>query len=97
MRFLGQTEVSEFLAGWPDCGPPVRAWVSEMKHRDWECAAALKADFGLVDISASPAVVFHLQPATVRIDTVIDFRRRIVLLTAIGQAALVASTPYGTT
>jgi hypothetical protein len=74
----------------------VRAWLSEMKHRDWDCAAMLKADFGLVDISASPTIVFHLRPVTVRIHTVIDFRRRIVLLTAIGQAGMAAPTPYGT-
>ena len=96
MRFLGQSEVSEFLAGRPDCGPPVRAWISELKHRDWDCAASLQADFGLVDISALPFVIFHLQPATLRIDTLIDFRRRIVLLTAIGQTALATSAPHGT-
>ena len=96
MRFLGQSEISEFLVGRPDCGSLVRAWVSELKHRDWDCAAALQADFRLVDISALPTVTFHLQPATLRIDTLIDFRRRIVLLIAIGQAALATSAPYGT-
>ncbi|HCX16612.1 MAG: hypothetical protein CL533_18370 [Afipia sp.] len=91
VRFLGQSEVSAFLSERPDYSLLVRAWVSEMRHRDWDCASALKADFGLVDISALPAVVFYLQPTALRIDTLIDFRRRTVLLTA-----LAAPTPYRT-
>ena len=97
MRFLGQSEVSAFLAGQPDCSPLMRAWVSEMMHRDWDCAAALRADFGIVDTSTLPAVIFFLQPNNLRIATLIDFRRRTVLLTAIERVVLAASIPFGTT
>lgn len=90
MRFVGHNEIAAFLARWPGYGPPVRAWVFEVKHRHWDSAAALEADFGHVDISALPIVIFHLQPITLRINTVIDFRRGIVLLTAIKQIALAA-------
>jgi len=84
MRFVGQTEIAAFLAEWPGHGESVRAWLSEMKYRRWPTAAALESDFGSADVSGTPAVTFYLANASVRIETLVDFRTSVVMLTRIG-------------
>jgi mRNA-degrading endonuclease HigB of HigAB toxin-antitoxin module len=83
MRFVGQTEVVEFLAQSPEYADTVRAWLAEMKHGHWASAATLTTDFQNVDTSGLPSVVFYLAPATLRIETIINFRMSIVLLVAL--------------
>jgi mRNA-degrading endonuclease HigB of HigAB toxin-antitoxin module len=83
MRFVGQTEIAAFLAECPDRSEGLRAWLAEMKHRNWDSADALVADFVNVDASSLPAVIFYLKPTALRIETLIDFRNGVVLLTAI--------------
>jgi hypothetical protein len=60
MRFVGQTEVAAFLANCPTLAEPVRAWLTEIKHRRWEGYEARACDFLSVDVSAPPDVVFKL-------------------------------------
>jgi mRNA-degrading endonuclease HigB of HigAB toxin-antitoxin module len=91
MRFLGQTEVAEFLANCPALAEPVRAWLTEIKHRQWEGYQALASDFRSVDVSAPPEVVFNLSPFGVRIATLFDFRNDVVLLTSIQRDSLLLS------
>jgi mRNA-degrading endonuclease HigB of HigAB toxin-antitoxin module len=88
MRFAGQTEVAAFLADCPGLAEPVRAWVTEIKHRRWEDYQALASDFLSVDVFAPPEVVFNLSPSGVRIVTLFDFRNDIVLLTSIQRHSL---------
>lgn len=83
MRFVGQTEVAAFLADWPALVDPVRAWLTEIKHRQWSGYQALASDFLSVDASAPPEVVFTLSSACVRIVTLFDFQNDVVLLTSI--------------
>ena len=83
MRFVGQTELAAFLVNCPAFSEPVRAWLTEIRHRRWEGYQALKSDFLSVDVSAPPEVVFNLSPSGVRIVTLIDFRNDVVLLTSI--------------
>jgi mRNA-degrading endonuclease HigB of HigAB toxin-antitoxin module len=87
MRFVGQTEIFAFLAAWPVHGDTVRAWAGEIKRCRWMSAAELAADFQNVDISGVPVVVFYLRPASLRIDTLIDFRLGIVLVTGVQPPA----------
>jgi mRNA-degrading endonuclease HigB of HigAB toxin-antitoxin module len=87
MRFVGQTEIFAFLATWPGHGDAVRAWAAEIKHRSWKLAAELTADFQNVDISRVPIVVFYLAPAALRIETLIDFRLGVVLVTDVQTPA----------
>jgi mRNA-degrading endonuclease HigB of HigAB toxin-antitoxin module len=91
MRFVGQTEIAAFLAECPDQRDGLQAWLAEMKHRSWGSADALAADFLNVDASALPAVIFHLKPTALRIETLIDFRNGVVLLTAIQRPAITSS------
>jgi mRNA-degrading endonuclease HigB of HigAB toxin-antitoxin module len=88
MRFVGQTEVAAFLAECPDQSDGLRAWLAEMKHRSWGSANALAADFLNVDASGLPTVIFYLEPTALRIETLIDFRNGVVLLTAIHRSSM---------
>lgn len=84
MRFVGQTEIAAFLAEWPVQGESVRAWLAEIKYREWPSAAALGSDFRSADVSGVPTVVFYLSEAGVRIETLVDFRTGVVMLRGIG-------------
>jgi mRNA-degrading endonuclease HigB of HigAB toxin-antitoxin module len=88
MRFVGQTEIAAFLAEYPGDSDGLRAWLAEMKHRSWSSPDALAADFLKVDASSLPAVIFYLEPIALRIETLIDFRNGVVLLTAIQRPAM---------
>jgi len=88
MRFVGQTEIAAFLVDSPDQGDGVRAWLAEIKYRRWASAEALAGDFLNVDVSAVPTVIFYLEPRALRIETLIDFRNGVVLLTAIRRLAM---------
>ncbi|MGY3078336.1 mRNA-degrading endonuclease HigB of HigAB toxin-antitoxin module [Bradyrhizobium sp. LM6.10] len=83
MRFVGQTEVAAFLASSPVLADPVRAWLTEIKHRHWNGFQELAFDFRSADVSAPPEVVFNLAATGVRIATLVDFRNEVVLLTSI--------------
>jgi hypothetical protein len=83
VRFVGQTEIASFLLEWPEYAEPLQAWLTEMKHRRWPSADALAVDFPNVDASRAPVLVFYLLPAGIRIETLVDFRNGIVLLTVI--------------
>jgi mRNA-degrading endonuclease HigB of HigAB toxin-antitoxin module len=91
MRFVGQTEIAAFLAECPDQSDGLRAWLAEMKHRTWGSADALAADFLNIDASGLPTVIFYLEPTALRIETLIDFRNGVVLLTAIQRPAMMPS------
>jgi mRNA-degrading endonuclease HigB of HigAB toxin-antitoxin module len=88
MRFVGQAEIAAFLAEYPDHSDGLRAWLAEMKHRTWSCADALAADFLNVDTANLPVVIFYLEPTALRIETLVDFRNRVVLLTAIQRLTM---------
>jgi mRNA-degrading endonuclease HigB of HigAB toxin-antitoxin module len=92
MRFLGQTEIASFLAQCPEQAQAVRAWLAEIRYGRWPGPEALAADFLDVDASDPPVVVFQLLPIGVRIETLVDFRNGIVLLTAIQRQPMIG--PY---
>jgi mRNA-degrading endonuclease HigB of HigAB toxin-antitoxin module len=83
MRFVGQTEIAAFLADCPAEAEAVRAWLAEIKHRQWGGYEALASDFLSADVSAPPEVVFNLSPSGVRIATLVDLRNGVVMLTSI--------------
>jgi mRNA-degrading endonuclease HigB of HigAB toxin-antitoxin module len=82
MRFLGYTEAASFIAQHPLHGDTLRAWVSEIQYRDWRTPRALTADFRSAEVTP-PLAVFRLGTPPLRIETIVDFRNRIVLLTGI--------------
>jgi mRNA-degrading endonuclease HigB of HigAB toxin-antitoxin module len=88
VRFIGQTEVSAFVAAWPAYADTVRAWLTEIKYRHWLLPAEMAEDFREVDVSNPPLIVFYLAPVAVRIETLINFRLGIVLLTRIDPPAV---------
>lgn len=86
MRFLGQTEVAEFLRRNPAEAERLQAWLSEIRNRSWDSADALCVDFRSVDMSDPPQAVFQFSDPPLRIDTLIDFRTNVVLLLSIQHA-----------
>ena len=87
MRVIGLDLVSSRLNGDPfsQRADALRAWVYELEHRDFSTSAHLAAAFPRVDLSAAPVAIFHLAYAPFRIDTVVDFRTRVVLITRISE------------
>lgn len=85
MKFLGLTEVAAYLQNNPTTAETIRAWVGEIKHRNWESAEELRADFRSVDVSQAPTTIFFLGRTSIRAETLIDFRKKLVLLTALHQ------------
>ncbi len=100
MRFLGKAKIAEFIRSQSDPGIAeiLRAWSLEVVYRTWDGPAALKNDFKGADVSRPPDVVFWLRSAPVRIDAIVDFRNRTVLLTSVQmviQKAASQSSQYG--
>lgn len=93
MRFLGKVEVAAFLTIQPAYAEGVRAWLNEISRRNWPSAEALSTDFLHADISAPPVIVFHLAAGAVCIETLVDFRNGIVLLTAIRERVPTHANP----
>lgn len=89
MRFAGQSEITAFLVQYPDQAGWLRAWLAEMKYRNWTNPGAIVADFPSVDVSRLPVAIFRLDPAGLRIETLIDFQNGIVLVTAIQRLTLI--------
>lgn len=87
MKLLGQAEAAAFLRGNPACADKLQAWLSEIRFRRWPNRAALAADFRSADTSASPRVVFQLGKPAIVIDTLVDFRTEVILLTDIRMAS----------
>jgi mRNA-degrading endonuclease HigB of HigAB toxin-antitoxin module len=87
MRFVGQMEVAAFLGDHPKETDRLQAWLAEIKHRNWDSAEALSADFPNLEASKPPLTVFRLGDAALRVETIIDFRNRVVVLRTIQELA----------
>jgi mRNA-degrading endonuclease HigB of HigAB toxin-antitoxin module len=85
MRFVGQMEVATFLGNHPNDRDRLQAWLAEIKHRNWDSPEAISADFPNLDMSQPPIAVFRLGHAALRIETLIDFRNRVVALRRISR------------
>jgi hypothetical protein len=83
MKFLGQQEAASFLREHSGQGETLRAWVAEVRHRKWDNLEALLVDFENVDATSPPGVVFRFDAAGLQIETFVDFRNGIVLLTGL--------------
>ena len=85
LKVLGQDVVQAYLTKRSSLAEAevLRAWVYELKH--WERIEPdhLITAFQKVDLSAAPRVVFHLSSAPLTIETLIDFRAGVVLITDI--------------
>jgi mRNA-degrading endonuclease HigB of HigAB toxin-antitoxin module len=91
MKFLGRTEIATFVAQYPSHAEDLRVWLVELENLTWTSADALLKDYPRADASRLPALIFYLGPTRLRIETLVDFRNGIVLLTSIGRPA--ASMP----
>ena len=91
MKFLGQAEAAAFLREHPKKAETLRAWLGEIQYRNWHSPEALSADFQNVDTTRPPLAVFRLGRAALEIETLVDFRNGIVLLTGIRVEATLAS------
>ena len=91
MKFLGQHEALAFLRQHPARADTVRAWLAEIRNRNWPSAEAMAADFRAIDATDLPRVVFDLDPAGIQIETLVDFRNGVVLLTGFRRTAALLS------
>jgi mRNA-degrading endonuclease HigB of HigAB toxin-antitoxin module len=87
MKFVGQIEVAEFVRTHPPQAEDLRAWMAEVRHRNWPDANALSADFQSIDRSKPPLTIFRLAESALTIEALIDFRTGVVLLTEIREEA----------
>jgi len=83
MKFLGRTQLAAFLRDHPEQADTLQAWLSEIQYRDWRTRDALASDFQSVDATRTPLAVFRLGRPALVIETLVDFRNGIVLLTGI--------------
>ncbi|MFN4281417.1 MAG: hypothetical protein ACK4NA_02115 [Alphaproteobacteria bacterium] len=91
MNFLGEMELHGFIRSHPRTGEMLRAWAAEMRCRTWESTHALLRDFKYADVRSPPIVVFSFPNPAIDVETLMDFRRGIVLLTEIRVADLTVS------
>ena len=87
VRVVGLDLVANHLLGCRSSmdADALKAWVYELEHRDFGVPARLTAGFRQVDLSKPPVAVFHLAGTPLRIDTLIDFRTGVVLVTHISE------------
>lgn len=85
MKLLGLAEVSAFVEHRPQDADMVRAWAAELTYRNWDCAEDLAVDFRRAEMSHRPRVVFFLDGERLRIETLIDFGTRTVLVQSLAE------------
>jgi len=85
MKFLGRTEIATFVARYPTYAEDLRVWLAEVVDTAWSSVDALLSDYPRADASHLPTLIFYLGPKRLRIETLVDFRNGIVLLTDIGR------------
>jgi mRNA-degrading endonuclease HigB of HigAB toxin-antitoxin module len=83
MKFLGQVEASAFMRDYPAEAETLRAWIAEIRCGRWDSPRKLSADYRNVDVSCPPRVIFRFAGAPIQVETVIDFRIGVVLVTDI--------------
>lgn len=83
MRFIGQVEVAAFVRDHPAETERLQAWVAEMRRRNWRNARDLTAAFREVDASRTPLVIFRFGRPSIHIETLMDFRSKVLILIAI--------------
>jgi hypothetical protein len=90
MKLLGTPILSLHLTGLGDrkAAEMLRSWAYEIRYCAWANELELIAAFPSVDVSNFPAAIFVLASAAIRIETLIDFRLGIVLLTHISESNL---------
>jgi mRNA-degrading endonuclease HigB of HigAB toxin-antitoxin module len=99
MRLLGQSELADFTERHKGAAEDVRAWLSEIKHQRWTGPSDLARGMFKVDFLNPPRARFHVAAATLVIETIIDFKSGVVLVTGIqatSPKAMAGSTIGGT-
>lgn len=85
MRVLGTHLLSAFIDAQanPASAEAVRAWLAEFTESDWASPEELQRSFRSLDQSCPPVAAFnlHADQAEVRVEAMIDFEKRLVLIT----------------
>jgi mRNA-degrading endonuclease HigB of HigAB toxin-antitoxin module len=87
MRLLGQIFLEELMRRRPECAAALRAWRNEMRYRSWDSIAALAAAYNEIDLSELPVASFRVGSPALQIQTLIDMRAGVVLITNVSEAA----------
>lgn len=83
LKFLGQSEAAQFLHYHPAHADTVQAWIGEIRHGTWRTPTDLAADFRSVEAASPPRAIFRLGHPAIVLETLVDFRNEVVLLTKI--------------
>ena len=94
MKLLGQVEVADFVRGHPDEAEILGAWLSEVRHRNWADSKALMAEFRSAQAQQPPYAVFRLGRTPVLVETVIDYRNGVVLVTRLSVSDSITRTAH---
>lgn len=87
MRLLGQVEVADFVRSNPQDAEVLWAWLNEVRYRTWASSEALVADFRSAEAQQPPYVVFRLGSTPVLVETIVDYRNGVVLVTRLSVRA----------
>lgn len=94
MRVVGAGVIDAYLAA----NPPsltsefLRALIYELRENYWKKPQVLASAFPKADLSALPKAVFRLDDGAVLVDTLVDFRTGVVLVTGITEVSSAASS-----
>lgn len=86
MRVIGKEHLTDFMKRYDRSRRPLRAWLAEVKEEQWETTADLKARYPKASI-VNDHYIFDIGGNKFRLDTRVDFERKIVLILRVGTHA----------
>lgn len=94
MRVVGADVIDAYLAARPPSLTTefLRALIYELREHSWKKPQVFASAFPKADLSALPKAVFRLEDGAVLVDTLVDFRTGVVLVTGITEAPSPASS-----
>lgn len=90
MRLLGYLEVADFVRRHPGETEVLGAWLNEVRHKRWADRKAVEAEFRMAEGSWPGHAVFRIGPTPVFVDSVIDYRNGVLLVTQLSLSSSIA-------
>ncbi len=87
MKIMGQKKLYDYGNGHADVRSQLEAWHSEAIDADWSSPADIKARYPHASFLADNRVVFNIKGNSYRLDTIIHYETKTVLIKRIGTHA----------
>lgn len=87
MTVLGITLLDEFSTKHADVRSQVTNWLAEVKSATWSTPADIKARFATASFLANNCVIFNLKGNKYRLEVIVSFKNKTVLVKRIGTHA----------